>query len=83
MRPGHPPTAPRPHAGPHLGSRQSQLGAKMHARHATPWARCHSTSLSDTVLLCDTSHRDLHEGHRRIRLKDGRVLGPDGWVSDQ
>ncbi len=53
----------------------------MHQHHATPWARSGSTSLSDTVLLCDSSHRDLHEGHKTLRLEDGRVLGPHGWVT--
>ncbi len=56
-------------------------GAIMHAHHGTPWARCGSTSLDDTVLLCDASHADIHEGGRVIRLKDGRRLGPDGWVT--
>ena len=65
------------------GCRRSagQLGARMHQHHATPWATTGTTSLADTVLLCDSSHRDLHEGHKKIRLKDGRVLGPDGWAT--
>ena len=58
-------------------------GTRMHFHHATPWARCGTTSLSDTVLLCDVTHRDLHEGQKRVRLKNGRVLGPDGWTTDR
>ena len=53
-------------------------GAVMHPHHANPWARTKRTSLSDTVLLCDRTHQDLHE-RKIIRLKDGRRLGPDGW----
>lgn len=49
--------------------------------HATPWHRTGTTSLSDTVPFCPTTHHDLHEGGRTIQLRDGRRLGPDGWVS--
>ena len=58
-------------------------GTRMHFHHATPWASSRTTSLHDTVLLCDVTHRDLHEGHQRVRLKNGRVLGPDGWTTDR
>jgi hypothetical protein len=45
-----------------------------------PWARqCGTTSLDDTVLFCEQTHHDLHSG-KTILLKDGRRLGPDGWV---
>ena len=54
-------------------------GALMHPHHGTPWARARSTSLADSVLLCERTHQDLHEG-KTIRLKDGRRLGPDGWL---
>jgi hypothetical protein len=50
--------------------------------HADPWAACHSTSLQDTVLFCESDHHDLHSGGRRIRLKDGRVLDQHGWVDN-
>ncbi len=53
----------------------------LHPHHATPWSRAGTTRLDDTVLLCSASHADLHDGGRTIRLKDGRRLGPDGWVS--
>lgn len=54
-------------------------GAVMHPHHATPWATTGTTSLADTVLLCDRTHGHLHRGHR-ITLRDGRRLGPDGWI---
>jgi hypothetical protein len=34
----------------------------------------------DTVMLCESSHHDVHEGGKALRLKDGRLLSPDGWV---
>ena len=52
----------------------------LHPHHATPWARCGTTSLADTVLLCQHCHHDVHDGQHVLRLKDGRRLGPDGWV---
>lgn len=54
-------------------------GALVHPHHGNPWARARSTPLADSVLLCDRTHQDLHEG-KTIRLKDGRRLGPDGWL---
>jgi hypothetical protein len=64
------------------GCRRSaaDLGAIMHPHHAQPWATTGSTSLRDTVLVCDSDHADIHHGHI-IELKDGRRLGPDGWVA--
>ena len=61
-------------AGCHRGP-----GCRLIPHHADPWAQCHTTSLADTVLLCEQTHHHLHTGHT-IRLKDGRWLGPDGWV---
>ena len=55
-------------------------GRRLAPHHATPWAVCGTTRLDDTVLLCDRSHQDLHVGGRPLRLKDGRLLGPQGWV---
>lgn len=55
-------------------------GHRLVPHHPNPWARCGTTSLADTVLLCEQSHHDLHSGGRVLRLKDGRRLGPDGWV---
>lgn len=59
----------------------ADLGTILHPHHADPWARCGTTSLTDTVLLCESSHADLHEGDRTILLNDGRRLGPDGWAN--
>ena len=57
-------------------------GTVLHPHHATPWALSGTTSLADTVHLCDQCHGHLHRGHP-IRLRDGRRLGPDGWLPPQ
>ncbi len=46
--------------------------------HATPWSRCGTTSLGDTVLLCEQTHHEVHSG-KAVRLKDGRWLTEHGW----
>ena len=56
-------------------------GDRLVPHHGDPWAVCGTTSLSDTVLLCEQTHHDLHSGGRTILLKDGRRLGPSGWVT--
>jgi Domain of unknown function (DUF222) len=56
------------------------LGSPLVPHHVIPWHRCRSTSYRDTVPLCDSSHHDLHTGGKVLRLKDGRWLGPDGWI---
>ena len=55
-------------------------GCRLVPHHPTPFAECRTTSRSDTVLLCERNHRDLHVGRTVLRLKDGRRLGPDGWL---
>jgi hypothetical protein len=49
--------------------------------HVIPYATCGSTSLTDTALLCEQHHADLHVGSRPLRLKDGRHLNEHGWLS--
>ena len=49
--------------------------------HADPWRSSHTTSLRDTVLLCERDHALLHQG-RTLRLKDGRLLNEHGWVTE-
>jgi hypothetical protein len=49
--------------------------------HGSLFSRTGTTELADTVLLCAPHHdHDLHAQRRTLRLKDGRVLGPDGWL---
>jgi hypothetical protein len=47
--------------------------------HVHAWARYGSTSLHETVLLCESDHNALHRGET-ITLKDGRRLNAAGWV---
>ena len=55
-------------------------GHRLVPHHPVPYSVDPTTSLSDSVLLCDATHQDIHVGGRTIRLKDGRHLGPHGWV---
>lgn len=57
-----------------------QTGHRLIPHHVIPYAICGSTSLADTVLVCPGTHHDVHDGEKTVRLKDGRVIGPQGWV---
>jgi hypothetical protein len=48
--------------------------------HPDAYARTGTTSLSDTVWTCERCHHDLHEGHKTLRLRDGRWLNENGWT---
>ncbi len=56
-------------------------GQPLIPHHVDPWAQCGTTSLGDTVLLCEQTHHDLHVGKKTLRLKDGRWLDEHGWVT--
>jgi hypothetical protein len=47
--------------------------------HPDAFASCGTTTLGDTVLLCDPEHDAVHRG-QTITLKDGRRLNQHGWV---
>lgn len=53
-------------------------GGPLVPHHVVAYARCGTTSLADTVLLCRQTHRDVHSG-KVVRLKDGRDLDENGW----
>jgi hypothetical protein len=62
-------------------ARGPATGHRLVPHHVEPWAATGSTSRDDTVYLCEPDHdHELHRRQRRLRLKDGRVIGPDGWV---
>jgi hypothetical protein len=44
------------------------------------WAEDQITSLDDTLPVCQVLHRDLHEGHRTVRLRNGRYLNEHGYT---
>ena len=48
--------------------------------HARRYADDGSTSLDETLPVCDTLHHDLHEGGKTVRLRDGRYLNEQGFT---
>ncbi|HVM28594.1 MAG TPA: DUF222 domain-containing protein [Mycobacteriales bacterium] len=62
-------------------ARGPATGHRLIPHHASLFSKTGTTELDDTVLLCELTHdHHLHDQRRNIRLKDGRVLGPDGSV---
>jgi hypothetical protein len=55
--------------------------AQTRPHHVIPWWLSRRTRLSDLVPLCDSNHHDIHEGHRTLRLRDGRYITPTGWAA--
>jgi hypothetical protein len=47
-------------------------------RHALTGTTC----LDETLLVCERVHQDLHLGKRAVRLRDGRLITEDGWITD-
>lgn len=56
-------------------------GVPLVPHHPNAWARTQSTSFFDTTMLCEHHHHDLHDGRRTLRIRDGRLLSPAGWVA--
>jgi hypothetical protein len=50
--------------------------------HVSPWWKTGRTKLEDLVPLCKSDHHDVHDGHRTIRLRDGRLIDDNGWVDE-
>lgn len=48
--------------------------------HVIPWWLVRRTRLADLVPLCEHHHRDVHDGHRTLRLRDARLIDEHGWV---
>jgi hypothetical protein len=48
--------------------------------HVNPWWKTGITKLADLVQFCDNTHHAVHDGHKTIRLRDGRLLDENGWV---
>ena len=49
--------------------------------HVLPWWLSHRTRQRDLIPLCTSCHHDLHEGHRTLRLRDGRLIDDHGWTT--
>lgn len=56
-------------------------GDKLIPHHPELFSNTGITSLEDSAPLCEQDHHYLHDEHRPITLKDGRVLGPHGWIT--
>ncbi|TAL16304.1 MAG: DUF222 domain-containing protein [Frankiales bacterium] len=54
-------------------------GQRLIPHHVYAFARHGTTSLQETVLLCERDHALLHQG-KTIRLRDGRLIDEHGWV---
>ena len=50
--------------------------------HVIKHAIAGRTSLTETLLACPTLHHDLHTGKKTIRLRDGRLINENGFVTD-
>jgi hypothetical protein len=50
--------------------------------HVRRHALTGTTSLDETLLVCERLHQDLHLGKRTVRLRDGRLVTEDGFVAD-
>jgi hypothetical protein len=55
-------------------------GARLVPHHGDLFRDTGTTSLDDSVPLCEPDHHYLHADGRELQLKDGRWIGPDGWV---
>ena len=56
-------------------------GHRLKPHHGNLFSTTGTTELDDTVMLCEIDHdHELHGKRRTIELKDGRILGPHGWV---
>ena len=60
----------------------SPPGTTLIPHHATPWHQTGTTSLADTVPVCQLTHDHLHVRGRTITLRDGRRLDEQGWLDD-
>jgi hypothetical protein len=57
-------------------------GDRLVPHHPELFSRTGTTSLHEAIPLCEQEHFQLHDG-KLIKLKDGRWLGPDGWVGQR
>ena len=48
--------------------------------HVEMFSRSRRTRLADLVPLCTGHHHDVHDAHRTLRLRDGRLIHEDGWA---
>jgi hypothetical protein len=49
--------------------------------HPVAYAICGTSSIEDTVLICEVLHHDIHEAQRTVLLRDGRYLNEAGYTN--
>jgi hypothetical protein len=49
--------------------------------HVRLFSRYGETSLEETLAVCPVLHDDLHLGKRTVRLRDGRLITEDGYLT--
>lgn len=54
--------------------------ADLRPHHVRRFADDGVTCIEETVMICDTTHFDIHEGGKTVRLRNGRYLNESGWV---
>jgi hypothetical protein len=50
------------------------------AHHTRPWEDGGPTDTDNGLPFCTSTHHDIHTGRKTIQLKDGRWIGPQGFV---
>jgi hypothetical protein len=56
-------------------------GHRLRPHHAELFSHTGTTALDDSIMFCEIDHdHELHGNGRTLELKDGRVVGPQGWV---
>lgn len=61
-------------------TRGPATGHPLTPHHGALYSTTGVTALDDTIPLCDGEHHLLQADGQVIRLKDGRWIGPDGWI---
>jgi hypothetical protein len=67
-------------AGDGCCSGQPDLLTPIRPHHVLGYAEDQVTCLDETLPVCEVLHRDLHEGHRTVRLRDGRYVNEHGFT---
>lgn len=49
--------------------------------HVEPYWWTRLTRYRDMIPICEHCHHDVHDGHRTLRLRDGRLINEFGWVA--
>jgi hypothetical protein len=50
--------------------------------HVTRYSEHGQTQLEESLPLCDRAHHDLHTGKKLLRLRDGRLIDENGYITN-